>query len=783
MAGPLGSIVIWILFLGTANIWNLANGQQANGTNICDYEETRETDVRDLCRNYVDLVLSDQSMELDMGRSFGNELRSKMKQIVTGVDPKYRDMMCIYKRKEYVKVKKCCKGWIPENKCDIPTCQFPCENEGKCTDVDTCTCTEGWSGYLCQDEKLKPGTNEMYCFENRECYGEKAAGYDNALVTADDCCNSGKAKSWGEYGSPMCNNCDEIADDSNPLINQNTTLNYRTCLAFGKSYFRTFDGLEYLFEGECKYVLAQGQDWSIIIEPFECTSACDCYKKITVLYHGQQLVIFQGKLTINEAEEIPTDVAQIKNGITFLQRFNLWIMIKTQEFRMKVDDKSTVYVTVDKDIASNEEIQGLCGLNNGDASDDFQMRSGQATSNPTTFGNSWNIDENFCPSASAIQPCKDEVEQANAAAACGILRMNTFRDCRNYVAFTTWYQLCVHEYCKVAAEDKEKVRCKVVGAYAHECAQHNIIVSWRNSELCAPECPEGLVYNECISPCQRSCSNLFAELSDECQSKTECVAGCTCPPGLIWQKNECVVLEDCKCSYQDKFYEPYDTIRSDCNECTCVKGQWDCTDEKCSRTASLVGLRHITTFDGKQYSFTPCSCTYTMTKVMDPKIEDRRGKLHIEIAFTDCSVAQSTLGLKCFHYLKMHYKSRSVEMRRNEIFVDSTPIDTNSNKYHLYNSPEFYIKKVTSKFVMVKGFGFQILFDFNQAVYVILDRVFVDQVKGLFGTYNDDLNDDLMMDEGMETTKVPTFTSSYRSQCSEDCNNDDSEYQCSPASI
>ncbi|XP_069118748.1 SCO-spondin-like [Argopecten irradians] len=626
-----------------------------------------------------------------------------------------------------------------------------------------------------------PTSQEQYCFANRNCYGEKVPEFENTLATVGDCCSNGASQSWGMQGSYSCQNCKDIADLDQINLNSSAILTYGTCLAFGKSYYRTFDGVEYMFEGECRYVLAKGTHWSISIQSVECVSACDCFKRITVMYNAKEFLLIKGELFLEGSLMDLKQEPNKQHGVTYMKKLDNWTMLNTAEFRLKADKTSAVYVTIEKDIAEQDTILGLCGHYNQDRTDDLLMKSMVPTSNPTTFGNSWNDDENFCPSAGSVQSCQDQDERSRAEDACVMLRMNTFSQCRQYVDYSLWYQMCVDEYCKVSEDRKEELRCKVIGGYAHECAQHNIQVYWRTADTCAPTCPQGFVYSDCASPCQRTCSNPFADLSPLCTKSSECLNGCECPKGLIREGDKCVEIEQCKCSYKGEHYDAGKVIRDDCNECTCEKAQWKCTDMKCSKTASYIGVNnHVTTYDGKRYSIPAGPCVYTMTKVDESAVDERRGKLNIEIAFTSCVATQDAYGLNCFHYLKLTYKTSIVELRRDEIRVNGKLIEKNFKKYYLHNTATLYIKMVTSQFVMVKGFGFHILYDFKETVFVTLAREYEGKVSGLFGNYDDDIANEFQMNTGLPSTNEKSFTESFRTQCSDEPTTTEASNMCTP---
>ncbi|XP_058858767.1 mucin-5B-like, partial [Acipenser ruthenus] len=136
-------------------------------------------------------------------------------------------------------------------------------------------------------------------------------------------------------------------------------------------------------------------------------------------------------------------------------------------------------------------------------------------------------------------------------------------------------------------------------------------------ESAQPSCVAPMVYFDCSnatkdtrgSECQKSCQTLDME----CYS-IECASGCVCPQGLLSDgRGGCVSENQCPCIHNGASYKPGETIKADCNTCTCKDRKWQCTDKQCQGTCAIYGDGHYITFDGKRFSFNG-DCEYTLTQ-------------------------------------------------------------------------------------------------------------------------------------------------------------------------
>ncbi|XP_042815579.1 mucin-5B [Panthera tigris] len=157
----------------------------------------------------------------------------------------------------------------------------------------------------------------------------------------------------------------------------------------------------------------------------------------------------------------------------------------------------------------------------------------------------------------------------------------------------------VHDDSVVCSCVGGKLSC--LGAAEHRssgCAAPMVYLDCRNVSAGAPG-----------AECLRSCHTLDVD----CFS-THCVSGCVCPPGLVSDgSGGCVAEEDCPCLHNEAAYKPGETIRVDCNTCTCRSRRWECSSKACLGTCVAYGDGHFITFDGERYSFEG-NCEYTLAQ-------------------------------------------------------------------------------------------------------------------------------------------------------------------------
>lgn len=86
-------------------------------------------------------------------------------------------------------------------------------------------------------------------------------------------------------------------------------------------------------------------------------------------------------------------------------------------------------------------------------------------------------------------------------------------------------------------------------------------------------CSGGKVYMPCGPAKGQPICGSNTEIFDE----ETCMEGCYCPKGTVLHETKCITKDMCPCRLRGKDFPPGFSVPKDCNTCTCVEGQWVCT--------------------------------------------------------------------------------------------------------------------------------------------------------------------------------------------------------------
>ncbi|XP_075828912.1 mucin-5B [Microtus pennsylvanicus] len=266
------------------------------------------------------------------------------------------------------------------------------------------------------------------------------------------------------------------------------------------------------------------------------------------------------------------------------------------------------------------------------------------------------------------------------------------------------------------------------------------------------ECQAPMVYLDCNnasvgdqgSECLRSCQTLDVE----CFS-THCVSGCVCPSGLVADGNGgCIAEEDCPCIHNEATYRPGESIRVDCNNCTCKNRRWECTDQPCMGACVAYGDGHFVTFDGERYIFEG-SCEYTLAQDYCRGNTSTDGTFRIITENVPCG----TTGTTCSKTIK--------------IFVESYELILHEGNFKVVErgpsgDPPYKIRYMGIFLVIEIRSGIVVSWDRKTSVFVRLQQHYKGRVCGLCGNFDDNAINDFTTRSQSVVSDVLEFGNSWK---------------------
>ncbi|XP_039283049.1 LOW QUALITY PROTEIN: hemocytin [Nilaparvata lugens] len=204
------------------------------------------------------------------------------------------------------------------------------------------------------------------------------------------------------------------------------------------------------------------------------------------------------------------------------------------------------------------------------------------------------------------------IESSNRCkAAWRVIRAETGQ--RKIVMVREFYDACRWDFCacKQSSEGASNCACESIEMFVKECAKKGVtdIATWRDDTTCPMQCSGGKIYMSCGPATEATCRSQ----QSYSQPMHRCEEGCFCPEGTLAEDGHCILPKDCPCQLRGKSFKAGATVPSDCNTCTCVEGQWSCTDLLCTARCEAVGDPHYRTFDGRHYDFMG-KCSYHLLR-------------------------------------------------------------------------------------------------------------------------------------------------------------------------
>ncbi|XP_066271768.1 von Willebrand factor-like [Branchiostoma lanceolatum] len=492
---------------------------------------------------------------------------------------------CIHEGKDYE------AGETIRQDCNICECHkgsWVC-TENECPQEEECPTNMEWSHCVtecprtCENMHLRQTCITRKCVAGCQCNNETVWDGKSCIVPEScPCQHGGRSYQEGQTMKIDCNTCRCQGRKWTCETNECPGV----CSSYGDPHYKTFDGKEYDYQGECEYVLVRSKDsnghqFSITTENIPCgTSGVTCTKSVTVSHGSGKQV---RRITLVRGKPIVAD-----RGSGFYVRTAGMFLFLATEFGLSVQwDKGTrVYVKLDP--MHKNQVEGLCGNYNEDQNDDFTMPNGIATQDDNDFGDSWRRHD-YCPKAKEVKDtCSlHPHRKAWAQRQCAIIKSDLFKACHALIPYQAYLDRCVFDACGCDSGGDCECLCTAVAAYAQACNFHGAYVSWRTQELCPLQCEGCMRYAPCVSACPKTCTNYkhWDMVEEKCEET--CVEGCDCPEGEILTEDgkQCVHPKDCVCMHvEGKAYYEGDKIESmsdDCRSCYCTNREIQCIGLPC----------------------------------------------------------------------------------------------------------------------------------------------------------------------------------------------------------
>uniref|UniRef100_UPI003AB02701 mucin-2-like n=1 Tax=Centroberyx gerrardi TaxID=166262 RepID=UPI003AB02701 len=224
------------------------------------------------------------------------------------------------------------------------------------------------------------------------------------------------------------------------------------------------------------------------------------------------------------------------------------------------------------------------------------------------------------------------------------------------------------------------------------------------------------------SECQKSCQTL----DTECISR-QCISGCVCPAGLLSNgKGGCIKEELCPCTHNGVSYQPGQTVKVDCNTCTCTRRKWKCTDLQCAGTCTIYGEGHYITFDEKKFSFNG-DCGYVFTQDHCGNNTDRTFRVLTE------NIPCGTTENICSTAIKLYLGNKEIVLSEENIKViqQSKGVDI-----------PYQVHTIGIYLVIEAKNGLILIWNKKTTLMIKLSSTFKGKVCGLCGNYDGNIKND-----------------------------------------
>ncbi|VVC41699.1 Hypothetical protein CINCED_3A025143 [Cinara cedri] len=659
---------------------------------------------------------------------------------------------------------------IPDCK---PICNPPCLNGGNCIGNQKCQCPIDFRGPKCQYLESSCEVSKLKFNGNYNCSNDAEKAVCTLSCPQGSMLEPFKTSSveytcryeTGEYEPKQIPQC--VFDEQPTVLNVISTVvevfktfksRPESCVRWGHGNFKTFDGKLYSFQSDCTYTLVSDLKSNSFHVQARFNHGIVTYINIYIvdnLYQIKKSVDNVSLMSNGKSLVVPNELPDI--GVEIIGSQTVFINLRTAN--LKIIWKSNGVLQIDAGVELWNLTGGLCGRMDGAPENDFSHSS------VASFANKWLVNglNEICesPTTDILHVSKDIITEAQRF--CSIIKTDRFKTCTNKNFNTeTYIEACKFDYTQCIKRNGSDCGCGSIAVYAEECFGKNQTPSWRDDNVCPYRCPAGKVYSQCLPAVQATCS-LMADVKTT-NDNSYCEEGCVCPAGTILNDGSCVVKEKCPCKLRNKIYLSGDEITKDCNRCTCLKGEWSCSNAKCRAECYAIGDPHYKTFDGMKFNFMG-ACSYYLVVLPEFSIEAENipcdGTLSLEHGFE----APSFLGkATCTKTVTIRFGNNNTTIKLgqgkivfiNGEIVEKLPINVQDLAY-IREQSTFFLQIVITN-------GIEVWWDGETRVYIYASPELEGKPKGLCGTFTGNQKNDMFTPEGDVETNVVSFANKWKTK-------------------
>ncbi|XP_032379931.1 mucin-5AC [Etheostoma spectabile] len=537
--------------------------------------------------------------------------------------------------------------------------------------------------------------------------------------------------------------------------------NNQICSTWGNYHFKTFDSDFFQLPSTCNYLLASQckgsyDSFNIQLKRQEMNGVTTI-EKVTMKLEGVAVELANTSIKVND-KLVTIPFSQI--GIS-IERTVSYVKIHAKlGLVIMWNEKDALWVELDAKFKN--QTCGLCGDFNGiQVYDEFIKTETGESVTPEYYGEAWKVNgpTGVCEeiSSPATQTCASVASENGFAdphkdLCANLLSGPALLSCQNLVATDSFIGACVKDLCR--CKNSTSCLCSTISEYSRQCAHAGgKPQQWQTAQLCAKTCPFNMEHKECSSPCTDTCSNQKRSLVCE----DHCVDGCFCPNGTVFDditQSGCVAVDTCSCLHHGKPYKPGESYSRACRNCTCTQGQWHCKDIDCPGVCSLLGGSHVSTYDGKTYTFHG-DCSYVLSK-------ETNGTFSILGDLATCKRSDKSTCLTAVTLLLPKYMMIVVEASGHVSYNKLiTQLPLFMDDITIFKPSTFFIVIHTNY-----GLDLEIQLSPIMQIYIKASVSNKGQLTGICGDFNDVQADDFRTTNGLIEGTAGTFVNTWKTRTS-----------------